>query len=131
MTIVVERLPEEPIIVAVWQEPMDFRTEVPEMFQQVLALRDTIEDSDRYFLIMDISSVKVSFSDVVYALGESRVARDQRRADLPLSLLLVGSGPLLELAAKAMSQAQYGGYGMRLCASMEDALAAVRTAVAA
>lgn len=129
MPIQVTRLPGEPIITAVFEEPADFHAEVPAMFQRVIELRDTIEDSDRYFFIMDVSAARLSFSDIVFAMGESRIARDQRRDDLPVTTLMVGSGPLLEMAAKAMNQRQYGGYGMRLCTSMDEALSVIHEVV--
>ena len=127
MTITVERMPEEPIIIATFVEPVDFRLETPPMFQQFIELRDTeLEGYSRYYTIIDTNGVKAGFSDIVFTLGETRAAREKRREDRPVTLILVGSGGLMELASKAMGQSQYGGYGMRLFTSLDDALESIR-----
>ena len=99
MTITVERLPGEPIIVATFTEPMNIQDEAPRMFQRFIELRDTeLESYPRSFTIIDANESKLGFSDIVFVLGESRAAREQRREDRPVSLSLVGSGWLIELA---------------------------------
>jgi len=131
MTITVERLPEEPIIIATFVEPMDYHQDTPWMFQQFIELRDTeLEGYSRYYTIINTNGVKSGFSDIVFMLGESRAARQNRREDRPVSLALVGSGGLMEMAAKAMGQSQYGGYGMRLYTSLDTALVDIRAELA-
>ena len=127
MTINVEALPGEPIIIATFEEPMDYHQDAPWMFQRFIELRDTdLEGYSRYYTIIDTNGVKAGFSDIVATLGESKAAREKRRADRPVTLALVGSGALMDLASKAMGQSQYGGYGMRLYTSLDAALDAIR-----
>ena len=127
MPINVECLPDEPIIIASFVEPIDYREESPWMFQRFVEIRDTdLEGYSRYYTIIDTNGVKVGFSDMVFIMGESRIARQQRREDRPVTLVLVGSGGLMELASKAAGQRQYGSYSMRLFTSLEDALESIR-----
>jgi microcompartment protein CcmK/EutM len=127
MTITVEQLPGEPILIATFIEPMDYHQDAPWMFQRFVEMRDTdLEGYSRYYTIIDTNGVKAGFSDIVFTLGESRAARQHRREDRPVSLALVGSGGLMELASKAMGQSQYGGYSMRLFTSLDAALEATR-----
>jgi hypothetical protein len=131
MPIEVVKLPDEPIITVTFSEPVDFAEEIGPAFKQILSLRDTIHGCSRYFAVFDASAIKVSFHDVILALGEARNASRKRRPDLQLSLALVGSGGLLEMAANAMGQKQYGGYKMALFTSLDEALAAIHAQLAA
>jgi hypothetical protein len=131
MTINVEQLPDEPIIVATFVEPMNYQEEAPWMFQRFVELRDAaLEGYSRYYTIIDTNGVKAGFSEIVFMLGESRTARQNRREDRPVSLALIGSGGLMEMAAKAMSQRQYGGTGMRLFNTLDAALETIRAELA-
>jgi hypothetical protein len=126
MTICIELLPDEPIIVATFQNPMTYRAEVPRMFQQIIDLRDTLDGYNQYYTVLDVSQVKVGFGDMVYTMGESITVQQQRRPDMPLRLVLIGKGALMELASRAMGQEQYGGYGTWLYTSLDEALEAIR-----
>lgn len=130
MTITVNRLPDGPIIVATYREPMDWHKEVPEMFEQIFTLRDTFEGCPKYYVIIDVSAVKVGFSEMVTALGEVRSASKRRRADMPIQLSMVGSGTLIQFASKALGQQQYGEYHTPLHASLDEALHAIRADIA-
>ena len=131
MTIQVDKLPKEPIIIAAFINPVDYQTQVPAMFARILELRDAIVDSPRYYVIIDMSHLKPGFGDIVFSLGEARKASMLRRPDIVISLHLVGSGDLFEMVAGALSQMQYGGYGAPLHKSIEEALAAVRAEISA
>lgn len=131
MTIKVEQLPGEPILVATFAEPMDFHEDTPRMFQQFIERRDTdLVGYSRYYTVIDTTHVRIGFSDIVTTLGESRLASQQRREDISVTLILVGSGRLMELATKAVGQNQYGNYGMRLFTSLDEALEIVREELA-
>jgi hypothetical protein len=129
MTISVETLLDGPVILASYQEPMDWHKEIPEMFEQVLALRNTFEGCPKYYLIIDVSAVKVGFGEVVFTLGEVRAASKKRRADMPISLSFVGTGSLVEFTSKAMQQYQYGEYRVPLYTTLDKALDAIRADV--
>jgi hypothetical protein len=126
MTIIVEKYPDEPIIVATMTPPMSFYQEMPSMFAQILRLRDTIQGHSKYYAVIDMTGIRASFPEILFSLGEARKASQKRRPDLPIGLHLVGSGELFEMVANALSQIQYGGYSAPLHKSIEDALKAVR-----
>jgi hypothetical protein len=130
MTVAVTRLPDGPIIIASYQEPMDWHKDVPGMFEQIFALRDTFEGCPKYYVVIDVSAVKVGFSEMVSALGEVRAASKRRRADMPLQLSMVGSGALVDFASKALGQQQYGEYRTPLHTSLDKALEIIRADMA-
>lgn len=133
MTIQVSRLPDEPIITALFEPPMNLHDEIPAMFRQFLELRDTIHHSSVYYVIIDTATSlgnHYTFGDIVYILGEAASASRHKRTGIQPRLMLVGSGPLIELAARAMAQLQYGGHGMRLYTALSDALGTARAELA-
>jgi hypothetical protein len=133
MTIHVSRLPDEAIIVATFEPPLNLHEEIPWMFQKFLELRDTIENSRIYYVVIDTATsrgAKYNFGEVVFILGEARTASRQKRPDMEARLMLVGGGVLIDMAAKAMAQLQYGSYAMRMYATVEDALSTARAELA-
>jgi len=131
MPIHVEKLADEPIIMATYENPIDYYTEMATMFARILALRETITDSPKYYVIIDMTDIHPGFSEIVHSLGEASKASKQRRADLPISLHLVGTGSLFEMIANALGQRQYGGYTAPLHTTLTEALAAIRAEIAA
>ena len=126
MTVAVEKLQDQPVILASFSEPVNYDKDFPSMFARILELRDTLQGFAKYYTVIDLTGLKPSFSELVFSLGEARKASKQRRADLPNEIHLVGSGDLFEMASKALSQMQYGGYSAPLHASVEEALKAIR-----
>jgi hypothetical protein len=130
MTVLVEKSSEEPIITATLTEPMDYYKEMPLMFARILELRDTIQGCPKYYTIIDMTGIKADFSEIVFSLGEARKTSQKRRADLPISLHLVGSGDLFEMVANALAQIQYGGYAAPLHKTRGEALVAIHADMA-
>jgi len=131
MTITIERLPGEPIIVTTLAEPLNHQEEGPQMFRRLAEIRNTeMEGHSHYYLVIDTNGVKTGFSDIVIMLSEMRNARRQHEGGQPVKVILVGSGQMIELATAAMGQAQYGGYGGRLFTSLDEALDSVRAELA-
>jgi hypothetical protein len=126
MPITVEKLQDEPIILVICQEPINYLQEAPAAFDQILALRDSIHGSSKYYIVFDASMIKIDFSSLVFLMGELNRASEKRRADLPLSVSLVGSGGLIELAAAILQHQQYGDHRPPLFNSVDQALASVR-----
>ena len=129
MTIVVEKLPDEPIITAIFSEPMNYVAEVPAMFARILEIRDTIQGSPKYYVIISMTGIKAGFTDIVFSLNEARKTGQRRNPAMPVSLHLVGQGDLFEMVASALGQRQYGGYAAPLHMSLDEAFAAVRAEI--
>lgn len=124
MPIKVKQLPEEPIIVAAITEPLNLAHDMPAMFAEFIRLRLAIQGP--VALIMDISQVPDSFSEMAAALAEAgKGIRADKAAGVgqPPLLIFVGSGSITAIASEAMGQEQYGGVRGHLCASIEEALA--------
>lgn len=129
MTIPVQRLPNEPILIVTFEADSQIRGAIPEMLQQIIRLRDGITESiSRYFVIIDLTQYDFTFSDLVYTMGELKGIGSLRRADRPAFMMLVGVGGIVEMGVKALTQSQYGGYQSRLFATLDDALGAARRA---
>jgi hypothetical protein len=127
MPIKVEQLPGESIITASVKEPFVPREDMPAMFAEITQLRRAIQGD--VVQILDITSSRIPFSQVMLALAEASNGIKAGRAagmDRPPIMIFVGSGVLADLASKAMGQRQYGGVSGHLCASMEEALALAR-----
>jgi hypothetical protein len=123
MPITISQLTGQPIVLATLEQPMELRQEVPAMFQDLIALTQSLDGYPWLYIVVDATKAGAfSFGDIVYILSESRVTIPHRRADMAVRLMLIGSGMLLDLAAKAMSQLQYGGYQMRLFPTLDQAL---------
>ncbi|MBN2548649.1 MAG: hypothetical protein JXB15_05810 [Anaerolineales bacterium] len=130
MTVLVEKLPDEPIIVADLIEPMDYYKDIPEMFARIVELRDTIVGCSKYYAIIDMSGIKADFSEIVFSLSEARKASKRRLVEFPVSVHLVGTGDLFEMVANAAAQVQYGGYKAPLYKTRQEALDAIHTDLA-
>jgi hypothetical protein len=132
MGIEVSRLGDEPIITATILDSADFRADVPAMLARIVELRDNLAGQPAcYYVILDLSRYSLSFSDLVFALGEVRGVRNLRRDDLPAHVMVVGLGGMIELGASSLAQLQYGAYPARLFASLDEALSAARDEIAA
>lgn len=131
MTTIVEKLSDGPIIVATFHEPMDWHQDATQMLDQLVELRDTkIEECPRYYAIIDLSAVKVGFSDVVMALGALRRVGEKRKRDMPAYVSLVGSGSILQLISQAVGQQQYGEYHVQMHTDKGKALDGIRADIA-
>lgn len=128
MPVKVKQLPEEPIIVAAITEPLDLAHEMPAMFAEFIRLRLAIQGP--VALIMDISQVPDSFSEMAAALAEAgkgiRAGKTAGVGQPPL-LIFVGSGSVTAIASEAIDQDQYGGVRGHLCTSIEEALTFAET----
>jgi hypothetical protein len=131
MPVTVSKLPDGPIILVSCQEPMDWHREFRAALEELVRLRDSLEDCPKYYAIIDVTAVTMGFSEVVFALGEVHEISKKHRPDMPVSLSLIGSGGLMELASKAMGQQQYGKYHMPLYTSLDKALEIAHADIAA
>lgn len=78
------------------------------------------------YLIMDLQRIKLTFSELVMVLAN---ARDEIAAlggkayiDANIRYLLVGSGDLIDLAAEALHQEQYGNIEVRVFPTVDMAV---------
>jgi hypothetical protein len=123
MTLVVERLPNEPIIVVTWENPTDVGNESPQKFMQVDAL---IEEDEKVYVIDNMTKLKIDFGTLVSGMAAQRVKAPGSPADPRTNTILVGSGTIWQIASKGARQFQYGSFDIPLFPSLEEALSYAR-----
>ncbi len=134
MPVKLERIPGESIIHATVDEPFDPEHDIRNMYNDYISLRMPIPG--QVALIIDVGKTVQgpdSFSNMVIALAEiSKGIRTSKSAGFtsPPIVILVGSGMIADLVAKAPEQEQYGGVRGLLCSSYEEALALAREKLA-
>lgn len=129
MAVQVTRLREEAIIIAAIRPPVMWHFEIQEMFRRVINLRNTIDHSVDYFLILDTSELneaEFTFSDMLYTLTEARRTVHQRMGDMIPHLLMVCPESLVALAEKSMFQAQYKNEEISVLETLDQALNVAR-----
>lgn len=119
----IKRLPDEPIIVATWIEPVDIQKEFPQKFAEVDAL---IGADEEVCVVDDLTNLKIDFSTLVSGMAAQRAKIPGAPFDPRIHSILVGSGTLWELASKGARQLQYGKLDIPLFPSLEEALGYAR-----
>lgn len=126
MTMKVERLPHEPIIVVTWVDPVDVQKETPSKFAQVDAL---VGPDEKVYVVDDLSKVKIDFSTLVEGMAAQRAKSPGSPSDPRIKTTLVGSGFFLELISKGAKQFKHGSLDIPAFTSVDEALAYVREKV--
>lgn len=120
MTFTIERLPGEPIIISTFSEAFRVDTDGQMSIQQTYEFMEDIEG--KVCLIMDVSDLKLGFSDLVSGLGMLTRGSSGLFTDPRVRLLVVGSHGFAEIGVKALEQTQYGGLSVKLAGSVEEAI---------
>lgn len=128
MPYTVERLPGEPIIAMSLSEPFSIREDLGPLFAQAAEFNNEIEG--KIYHIADTRSIRVSFSDVVMGMAAAITSKVGAFTEPRVTVALVGAGDLIDLAAKAFKQPQYGSRHILVFNSMEEALSEIRAQIA-
>lgn len=89
-------------------------------------LRENLDRlNNKLYVVIDIRNFPLDFFTLLTMLAESR-SEENKYFDGKLARWIVGSGKMVEMAANATSQSQYGGHGMHIATSIEEALAAAQ-----
>lgn len=123
MTVSVERLQEEPIIVATFTGEI-LVEEVREMYQKSAALAEDIEG--KVYRITDIREATADFPKMLEVVGFASKGEPGTTSDKRFFPMFVGTNELARLFTKAMEQREFGGVKMPFFVSMQDALTFVR-----
>lgn len=129
MPVEIKQLPGESIIYATVNKPFKPDEDMPAMFAEVIRLRQAIHGT--VVLILDVTSTisePDAFSTMVAALANARhgIKASKTVGLQPPITIFVGSGSVMDLAAQAITQEQYGGVGAHLCISYDEALTLAR-----
>ena len=130
MSFTVEKHPDLPAVIITMYEDFDFAAELDAFGQKVQALLDTLDEP--VYSISDSTRMRNTFGEMVSSLAA--VTRGNfvslLKHPMVVGMMVVDNRDLTRLAVNALGQAQYGGFSLSVYASVDEALAAVQTAVA-
>lgn len=98
------------------------------LYQELEILRNMA--SFPAYIIVDISSIEMSFSDIVHGLGavtQSEVGKEIATYDV--RIVHIGNGDLVELGANGLGQQQYGGHQVTVFEDLAHALAHIESEI--
>lgn len=122
MTHKFEKLPDEPIGVITYSEPVDFQEEPSEIIRALIEHEEELQ-----YVIHDIRELKFSFSDLVLGLAASfRPNKPELRSEFGFNTVVVGSNTLIKLAVQSVRQVQYGGRELLHFDTLDEALTHIK-----
>ncbi len=128
MTISVEKLSGEPIVLVKTSNPLDASQDVPYLFQELGRVFD--ESPEQLFDITDASGLKMSFGEMVSALAElTRGEHSPLRHPKVMGYAIVADSGLIQIGAKALGQVQYGGISATVVKTLDEAFVVAREAI--
>jgi hypothetical protein len=121
MSVKVDRIPGEPIIIATLIGAVTTEM-VLDVFQQSARLAEEIESSIIY-RIADVCAITTTFAEMVRILGEaSQAEQPGSAADPRFRPILVGTNEWAQMYSNSLKQEQYGGISVPVFATYDDAL---------
>jgi hypothetical protein len=123
MSVKVERLPSEPIIVLTYQGHMDVET-VTSAFIESAKLAEQIDGV--VYRISDVRLGEGDFGDVMKIIVEIRKGIPGSTADPKIRGVFVGGHQMVRLYADILKQEQFGATNIPFFKSMEEALEYIR-----
>jgi hypothetical protein len=130
MPVIVEKLPDEPIMIVIMQNPIDIKSDIVYMAQTIKTILDS--QTEPIWYVGRVEDLSLSFGDLVQALALStRGEMAFMQHPMIRELIIVPEGRFVRIAASALSQAQYGSLKARLCNDWEEALRMARAEIEA
>jgi len=120
----VERLPDEPILILTAGAEFSIKNDVLASAEEATGLMAEIPEGPIYY-VLDTHGLRINFSDLVSGLWQATRATNLLK-EPRLQLVAVGSGTLIEMGIKSLSQAQYGGLSVPLFETIDEALTYIR-----
>lgn len=127
MKSIVEKLPNEPIIVVRVRPHLSASTEVAEVAAACHAL---IKGDGPYYRITDFSVFNLTFSGLVEGMADETRGIPGSLSDPRLRNIFVGMQDTVELGAQSFKQTQYGGLEITLLATLDRAVEYARRQMA-
>ena len=123
MPVVVERVPDEPVVIATYSGVITLE-DVKHLFAQTAALTADVE-GHRY-RISDFHDAQSTFGDIVQIMGEARTGASGSSSDPNLTTIFVGSNEWGAMVRNFFTQGQYGGLNIPTVTSIEEAWEFIR-----
>jgi hypothetical protein len=129
MPVSVEKFNDEPILIVTMANPIDIKADIPRMAKDIQQVLDA--QTEPVWYIGHVHDLSLSFGDFVQALSLStRGEMAFMRHPMIREFLVIAEGALVQMAAKALSQGQYGGLTVKMCTDREDAISMARAEIA-
>ena len=123
MSVRVEKLPDQPVIILTYQGHMDVET-VKSAFVQSAVIADTINGT--VYRISDVRKGEGNFADVVNIIKAIRESALGSSADPKIKGIFVGGHQMVRLYADILKQEQFGATNIPFFKTMEEALEYIR-----
>jgi len=94
----------EKILVQRYVAPVDLETDMPAAIQAIAEFSQNAQGD--FFVIADTRALPMDFNGLVEVLNLVR----RKLANVPVRFVAVGTGEMVQLAANAIAQKQYGGF---------------------
>jgi hypothetical protein len=127
MPVTVERVPNEPIIIAHLWGIVDVSC-VREMYTNSAPLVDEI--GTHTYRVTDAREVETTFSDLVQILGKTMAGEPGSTGDPRITPILVGTNAWVKMLQESLKQQQYGAKQIAIYETREEALAHARALIA-
>lgn len=124
-----EQLPGEPVLIFRFVSPSQPLLEAQQMHQYLSEARPS--PAGVLYFISDFSQANISFSDVMIGMGEFSHKMVMDPAARPLKTAMVGTSEMIRLMADAAGQQQYGAQRVPCFSTLDEALAHIRSQIAA
>jgi hypothetical protein len=123
MPVNIEKLPDEPIIVATIVGHFDVKM-AREVFQKSADLAEQLPG--HYYRVTDARQMDIGFGEMMRVIEEASRGNPGSTSDRHVTVVLVGTGDMLKLFADMMKTRQYGSTPTPIFKSMDEALAYIR-----
>jgi hypothetical protein len=123
MTVSVERLPNEPIVIAYLSGKLSVQ-DILTMFEETIRLTPDVDG--RVYRITNVLDVETTFPEMMQIIRESGKGGRGSTSDPNIKAVFVGTNHWIEFTRQAMSQPQHGRVNLHLFTKLEDALDFVR-----
>jgi hypothetical protein len=129
MTISIEKMSGEPIVLVKFSNPFIVDQDVPAFIQNLGRVFD--DSQEQIFDITDASGLKTSFAEMVKALAAmTREGNKVLSHPRVIGYAIVVDSGLLQIGAQALGQVQYGALPATVVKSLDEALVVAREAIA-
>jgi len=120
-----EKLPDEPIVIHVYNADYSFSAESDADISDIFALLDA--QNSPVCMIYDLRAASITFNDVLYAMSSGVKQRQILKHPNIRETVLVTNKSFIKAAAEAMSNPVFGGDRIRVLDTVEAVLAYVRS----
>ncbi len=128
MTVSIEKLSGEPIVLVTISNPFITDQDVPALVQELTRVLDGSQE--HLFDITDASGLKTSFGEIVKALAEmTRVGHGILHHPKVIGYAIVADSGLVQIGARALGQIQYGSISATVVKTVDEGLVVARAAI--